>query len=99
LLPVTALNGEPQRVEIDGVGMVLHRDGEVVLAVGERCPHLGAPMVDGWVDRGRIVCPWHGSRFECASGNVTRGPATASLPRYPTRIRDGMIEVNGLETL
>jgi nitrite reductase/ring-hydroxylating ferredoxin subunit/uncharacterized membrane protein len=95
LLPLSALNGEPRRVEVDGVGMVLHRDGDAVLAVGERCPHLGAPMADGWVDRGRVVCPWHGSRFECGSGDVVRGPATAALPNYPTRIRDGMIEVKG----
>lgn len=97
LMPVSSLNGSPRRVEVDGVGMVLHRDGDVVLAVGERCPHLGAPMSDGWVDRGRVVCPWHGSRFECGSGDVIRGPATASLPSYPTRIRDGMIEVKGVD--
>lgn len=95
VLPVAALNGEPRRVEIDGVGVVLHRDGDDVLAVGEYCPHLAAPMSDGWVDRGRVVCPWHGSRFECQSGEVLKGPATASLPRYPTRIRDGMVEVRG----
>jgi nitrite reductase/ring-hydroxylating ferredoxin subunit len=95
VLPVAALNGEPRRVEIDGVGVVLHRDGDDVLAVGAYCPHLAAPMADGWVDRGRVVCPWHGSRFECQSGEVLKGPATASLPRYPTRIRDGMVEVRG----
>jgi nitrite reductase/ring-hydroxylating ferredoxin subunit/uncharacterized membrane protein len=94
-LPLTALNGQPQRVEIDGVGVVLHRDGDNVLAVGEYCPHLAAPMADGWVDRGRVVCPWHGSRFECQSGDVLKGPATAALPSYPTRIRDGMVEVRG----
>jgi nitrite reductase/ring-hydroxylating ferredoxin subunit/uncharacterized membrane protein len=93
VLSVTALNGRAQRVEIDGVGVVLHRDGDDVLAVGEFCPHLAAPMSDGWVDRGRVVCPWHGSRFECRSGDVLKGPATASLPSYPTRIRDGMVEV------
>jgi nitrite reductase/ring-hydroxylating ferredoxin subunit/uncharacterized membrane protein len=97
VLPVAELNGEPQRVEIDGVGVVLHRDGDSVLAVGEYCPHLGAPMSDGWVDRGRVVCPWHGSRFECQSGEVLKGPATARLPSYPTRIRDGMIEICGSE--
>lgn len=95
VLSVTALNSKPQRVEVDGVGVVLHRDGDDVLAVGEQCPHLGAPMSDGWVDRGRVVCPWHGSRFECASGDVLRGPATASLPTYPTRIRDGVVEIRG----
>jgi nitrite reductase/ring-hydroxylating ferredoxin subunit/uncharacterized membrane protein len=97
VLPVTALDGQPQRVEIGGVGVVLHRDGDDVLAVGEYCPHLGAPMSDGWVDRGRVVCPWHGSRFECHSGEVLRGPATASLPSYPARIRDGVVEVRGSE--
>ena len=97
VLAVTALNGRPQRVQIDGVGVVLHPDGETVLAVGEYCPHLGAPMSDGWVDRGRVVCPWHGSRFECQSGQVLKGPATSSLPSYPTRIRDGIVEVRGWE--
>jgi nitrite reductase/ring-hydroxylating ferredoxin subunit/uncharacterized membrane protein len=96
VLSVAALNGQPRRVEVDGIGVVLHQDGAEVLAVGEFCPHLGAPMSDGWVDRGRVVCPWHGSRFECDSGDVTRGPATASLPRYPTRIRGGMVEVCAL---
>jgi nitrite reductase/ring-hydroxylating ferredoxin subunit len=93
VLPVAALDGQPQRVQIGGVGVVLHRDGDAVLAVGQFCPHLGAPMADGWVDRGRVVCPWHGSRFECASGEVVRGPATAALPTYETRIRGAMVEV------
>jgi len=93
VLAVTALDGQARRVEIDGVGVVLHRDGDSILAVGEYCPHLGAPMSDGWVDRGRVVCPWHGSRFECQSGDVLKGPATAPLPSYLTRIRDGMVEV------
>ncbi|MBO0864592.1 MAG: Rieske 2Fe-2S domain-containing protein, partial [Mycobacterium sp.] len=71
-LPVTALDGQPQRVEVEGVGVVLYRNNGQVLAVGEHCPHLGAPMDDGWIDRDRIVCPWHGSRFACESGDVLR---------------------------
>ncbi len=94
VLPAAALReGQPQRVEVAGIGLVLLRDGEDVLAVGERCPHLGAPMSDGWIDRGWIVCPWHGSRFAAASGEVLRGPATAPLPCYPARVREGTIEV------
>jgi len=100
VLPVESLkNGKPQRVEVDGVGLVLCRtgsDGEIA-AFGEFCPHLAAPMADGWVDRGRLVCPWHGSRFDVCSGEVLRGPSAAPLPRYQTRINDGMIELrNGV---
>lgn len=95
VLPAAALDGQPRRVEVNGVGVVLYRNDGQVLAVGERCPHLGAPMGDGWIDRDRIVCPWHGSRFACESGEVLRGPATAALPSYPARIRDGLVEVRG----
>jgi nitrite reductase/ring-hydroxylating ferredoxin subunit len=66
-----------------------------VSAFGEFCPHLAAPMADGWVDRGRIVCPWHGSWFEAESGEVLRGPAAAPLPCYEARLVDGMVEVRG----
>ncbi|OBI44344.1 (2Fe-2S)-binding protein [Mycobacterium kyorinense] len=97
VLPASSLqNGKPQRVEIDGVGLVVCRTGNgEVSAFGEFCPHLAAPMADGWVDRGRIVCPWHGSRFDVDSGEVLRGPAAAPLPRYQARISDGMIELRG----
>lgn len=95
VLPVTALDGQPRRVEVAGVGLVLYRIEGQVVATGAHCPHLGAPMSDGWIDRDRIVCPWHGSRFACRSGEVMRGPATAALPNYPVRIRDGVIEVRG----
>ncbi len=94
LLAEAALEaGQPQRVEAAGVGLVLLRDGDDVLAVGELCPHLGAPIVDGWMDRGQLVCPWHGSRFDPVTGQVVRGPATAPLPCYQTRILAGTIEV------
>jgi nitrite reductase/ring-hydroxylating ferredoxin subunit/uncharacterized membrane protein len=98
VLPVQSLqNGKPQRVEVDGVGLVLCRTGDngEIAAFGEFCPHLAAPMADGWVDRGRLVCPWHGSRFDVCSGEVLRGPSAAPLPRYQTRISDGMIELRG----
>lgn len=97
VLPVASLpDGRPQRVEVDGVGVVLCRTGDAgVSAFGEFCPHLAAPMSDGWIDRNRVVCPWHGSRFDVGSGEVIRGPAAAPLPRYQTRISDGMIELRG----
>ena len=96
VLPASSLNGKPVRVEVDGVGLVVcqTKPGEVA-AFGELCPHLAAPMADGWVDRGRLVCPWHGSWFAAESGDVLRGPAAAPLPCYQARLVDGMVEVRG----
>lgn len=100
VLAASSLNGKPVRVEVDGVGLVVcqTKPGEVS-AFGEFCPHLAAPMADGWVDRGRIVCPWHGSWFEAESGEVLRGPSAAPLPRYEARLVDGMVEVRGEEEM
>jgi len=97
VLPLSSLhNGKPQRVEVDGLGLVLCRTGDGhISAFGELCPHLAAPMSDGWIDRGSIVCLWHGSRFDVSSGEVVRGPSAAALPCYQTRISDGMIELRG----
>ncbi len=36
------------------------------------CPHLGGPLESGAIEDGSVVCPWHGYRFDCATG---RGPA------------------------
>jgi nitrite reductase/ring-hydroxylating ferredoxin subunit len=86
-------NGKLRRVDVDGLGVVVCRAGDSVAAIGEYCPHLAAPMADGWLDRGRIVCPWHGSQFDLESGRVIRGPATAPLPRYQARLNEGVVEV------
>lgn len=83
----------PRRVEADGVALVLVRSGGEVAAVGQHCAHLGAPMSEGWVHRGQLVCPWHGSRFRLDDGEPASGPATAPLASYDVRVRDGWIEV------
>ena len=49
-------------------------NGEL-FAVTRRCRHLGADLADGSIDReGCLVCPWHGARYDVATGRMTRGP-------------------------
>src|ERR1700687_5627379 len=49
-------------------------NGEL-FAVSRRCRHLGADLANGSIDReGCLVCPWHGARFDVATGRMTRGP-------------------------
>ncbi|WP_166531506.1 Rieske 2Fe-2S domain-containing protein [Blastococcus xanthinilyticus] len=86
-------DGDPLPVDVDGMPVVLVASGDTVHAVGGRCPHQAGPLGEGWLHRGELVCPWHGSRFDLATGEPTQGPSTAPLPCFDARIRDGRVEV------
>lgn len=94
VLPETELAQDtPHQVHYEGTAVVLIRHDGQIAAVSGLCSHLGAPMSQGWLYRGKLVCPWHGSRFDPQTGCAVTGPATAPLTRYETRIAAGQIEV------
>ena len=72
--------------------LLARRDGRVC-ALLDRCSHMGGPLADGKLERGTVVCPWHGSRFELDTGAVVDGPSPFPQPCLETRIRNGKIEV------
>ncbi len=61
----------------------------VVFAVN--CTHLGCP-VDWKPDANLFLCPCHGGVYY-ADGAVAGGPPPRPLLRYPTRIENGMLQV------
>lgn len=52
----------------DGQAILLTRVGGKVHAVSAKCTHLGLSMKGGKVADGAIQCPWHGSKFDLATG-------------------------------
>lgn len=83
----------PHQVHYEGAEVVLVRRQGRITAVSGLCSHLAAPMSQGWLYRGQLVCPWHGSRFDLQTGCPVTGPATAPLTRYQTRVAGGQIEI------
>jgi nitrite reductase/ring-hydroxylating ferredoxin subunit len=44
-------------------------------AVGRKCRHLRADLAGGSIDAdGCLVCPWHSSKYDVKTGQMTRGP-------------------------
>jgi nitrite reductase/ring-hydroxylating ferredoxin subunit len=84
---------EPHRVEAEGAGILLVRREGRVLAIGEKCAHLGGPLEQGKLEGDTITCPWHGSKFNLKDGSVVEGPAVYAQPCYEVRVRNGQIEV------
>ena len=91
---VSALTeGKPITVEVDGVRIAVVRDAGRTYAMAARCTHAGGPLGEGTLSGTCIECPWHGSRFDLATGKVRRGPATTDETTYETRVRDTTVEV------
>ncbi|WCO68303.1 non-heme iron oxygenase ferredoxin subunit [Iamia majanohamensis] len=84
---------EPTAVQVGEVPLVLVRRGGVVHAVNDRCTHRGAPLHEGPVVGDCLECPWHGSRFGLAGGEVRRGPATRPQPVFEVAVDGGRVLV------
>ncbi|MFM0054245.1 FAD-dependent oxidoreductase [Paraburkholderia phytofirmans] len=72
-----------ERVVVNDEKILLVRDGDTVHAYSADCPHAGAPLEEGALCHGRIICPWHKGTFDVATGNVLEPPALVGLDRYP----------------
>ena len=51
------------------------------------CPHWGGPMEEAEIKNGHAICPWHGYRFDLASGRVADGHRCHM--RTPPRVEAG----------
>ncbi|HXS98805.1 MAG TPA: Rieske (2Fe-2S) protein [Candidatus Limnocylindrales bacterium] len=87
----------PQRVQVNGLNILLVRRGGTVYAISETCSHLGGPLSEGKLDGDSIECPWHASRFCIKDGSVIDGPATHPQPRFDARVANGKIEIRALQ--
>ena len=76
-------NDRAERVVVNDEKILLVRDGDTVHAYSADCPHAGAPLEEGALCHGRIICPWHKGTFDVATGNVLEPPALVALDRYP----------------
>ncbi len=86
-------DGELHTVDAGGTSVVVGLAGGALCAARNRCPHMGFPLTKGpgglRYDDGRVVCPWHNSRFDLASGtnlDWTPGFAGVDMPRWSRRL-------------
>lgn len=58
------------------------------------CLHQGAPLGQGVILDGKLVCPWHGWEWDPKTGKAVHVPS-AKVSVYPLKIENGdvMIEI------
>jgi apoptosis-inducing factor 3 len=94
---VDLTEGRGTRVNVADTPILLVRQGDKVHAFSADCPHAGAPLEEGAVCNGRIVCPWHKGTFAIADGSVIEPPPLAGLKRYPVAVENGNVLVSPQE--
>lgn len=99
LVDVASVTGIPDHGTLSvtlptGVPVCLVRRGDQVSAFRDECPHQGMPLSAGEVlEDGTLECPWHGARFDCATGALRRGPADHDAERFEVRVEGGRVLV------
>ena len=68
--------------------ILLAQEGGRVLALDNRCPHMGFPLDRGSIEDGILTCHWHHARFALASG-CTFDLWADDVPTCPVEIRAG----------
>jgi NADPH-dependent 2,4-dienoyl-CoA reductase/sulfur reductase-like enzyme/nitrite reductase/ring-hydroxylating ferredoxin subunit len=92
-------DGGMRAVEVGGIKILLIRQGGEVTAIGAECPHAGAPMEEGVLADGQVICPWHKAAFCTRTGALLDPPAVDDLPSYAIEIANGDIVLRQPEPL
>ncbi|GGI25975.1 MULTISPECIES: NifU family protein [Bradyrhizobium] len=84
--------GLVRAMELGGRKIILSRSGESISCFENACAHLGLPIHDGEVQGGIITCPYHGFRYDLASGECLTAPEVQLQP-HAVRIIGTRVEV------
>lgn len=80
-------------VHVDGRRVVLARTGKGYVAFDDHCTHRGGSLAGGMMICGTVQCPWHGSQFDAATGDVRAGPARKGIGTYEVEVRGKEVRV------
>lgn len=84
--------GTVKEAEASGRTVCLANVDGKLHALGNVCPHRGAPLGQGWIEDGKLVCPWHSWTFELASG-CAEYPEGEKVEVFPLRIEGTEVEI------
>jgi len=88
------VDGQPHRVEVDGLDVAMVREGDEVYAIEDECSHAAVALSEGDVEGCTIECWMHGSRFDLRTGKPLGPPATEPVPVFPVRIDGDDVHVD-----
>ncbi len=63
-------------------------------AISDFCPHQGASLSSGYVEEGKVMCPWHAWKFQLKDGSWADSPTSPiRCESYPVRVVNDEIQI------
>jgi ferredoxin-NADP reductase/nitrite reductase/ring-hydroxylating ferredoxin subunit len=75
-----------KEVQVDGENICVANVEGKYYAIGSICTHEGGPLADGTLEGYEVECPWHQSKFDVRTGEVTSPPASEPEPSYEIKV-------------
>jgi NADPH-dependent 2,4-dienoyl-CoA reductase/sulfur reductase-like enzyme/nitrite reductase/ring-hydroxylating ferredoxin subunit len=72
--------------------LLVKLDGEIH-ALAATCPHHGAPLENGLLHEGQLICPWHMTTYDARNGKLRQPPAMDALPQFDVSVEGGEVRV------
>lgn len=73
--------------------LLIIRIGMKVFCYEDRCPHAGAPLIDGKLISGRLTCRHHHWQFDMCSGKSIR-PAGHQIKSYAVKVENDQVFIS-----
>lgn len=80
-------------LRVEGRRIVLARTEDGYVAFDDRCTHRGGSLAGGVMICGTVQCLWHGSQFDCRTGEVKAGPADEPIETYEVSESGGEVHL------
>ncbi|MBI2962325.1 MAG: non-heme iron oxygenase ferredoxin subunit [Deltaproteobacteria bacterium] len=79
--------GTVKRVDVHGLPpLAVYNVAGRFYVTDDACSHGKASLSEGYVEGAEIECPWHGGRFDIASGRATCLPAAEPVATYAVTV-------------
>lgn len=84
----------PKVVQVGEDRVAVFRLEDGFYAISDICTHEYALLSDGFCEDGKVECPLHQACFDIRTGKALDEPAEIDVDVFPTRVADGVVQVD-----
>jgi nitrite reductase/ring-hydroxylating ferredoxin subunit len=84
--------GQGQAFAVAGRMVAVFNEDGKFSAIDDFCPHMGASLAGGYLEKGIVACPWHAWRFCVDDGRWCDNPKI-KIDAFETRVVGDEVQV------